>query len=135
MNKEMQQVAQCSGQGEKLYRLAGRLIVLLALLVFSSRGALAQLSTADIVGTVTDSLGAVIPKATVTLVNLDTHDQRVAVSNDSGDFQFTLLPVGHYSVTAKAKGFKTRRPRIWPLKPVIAPAPTSIWNPAAPLKP
>jgi hypothetical protein len=82
MNKEMQQVAQCSGQGEKLYRLAGRLIVLLALLVFSSRGALAQLSTADIVGTVTDATGAVVSNATVTLVKLDTHDQRVAVSSE-----------------------------------------------------
>ena len=107
MNKEMQQVAQCSGQGEKLYRLAGRLIVLLALLVFSSRGALAQLSTADIVGTVTDATGAVVSNATVTLVKLDTHDQRVAVSSDSGDFQFSLLPVGNYSVTAKKAGFKT----------------------------
>jgi hypothetical protein len=103
----MQQVTQCSGQGEKLYRLAGRLIVLLALLVFSSRGALAQLSTADIVGTVTDATGAVVSNATVTVLNLDTHDQRVAVSNDSGDYQFTLLPVGHYSVTVKRTGFKT----------------------------
>ncbi len=107
MNRKMQQVAQCSGQGEKLYRLAGRLIVLLALLVFSSRGALAQLSTADILGTVTDATGAVVSKATVTLVNLDTHDQRVDVSSDSGDYQFTLLPVGHYAVTVKKTGFKT----------------------------
>jgi len=103
----MQQVARSSGQGEKLYRMAGRLIVLLALLVFSSRGALAQLSTADIVGTVTDATGAVVSNATVTVLNLDTHDQRVAVSNDSGDYQFTLLPVGHYSVTVKRTGFKT----------------------------
>ena len=107
MNKKMQQLICCSGQGENHYRLVGRLIVLLALLIFSSRGALAQLSTADIVGTVTDATGAVISKATVTLVNLDTHDQRVANTNDSGDFQFPLLPVGHYSVTAKKAGFKT----------------------------
>jgi len=107
MNKEMRQLIRCSGQGEHHYQLVGRLIVLLALLVFSSRGALAQLSTADIVGTVTDSTGALVSKATVTLLNLDTHDQRVAVSNDSGDYQFSLLPVGHYSVTAKMAGFKT----------------------------
>jgi hypothetical protein len=76
-------------------------------LTSGARQTSAQLSTADIVGTVTDSLGALIPQANVTLTNLDTHDQRAALSNASGDFQFTLLPVGHYSVTVRAKGFKT----------------------------
>jgi hypothetical protein len=65
------------------------------------------LSTADIVGTVTDSLGAVIPQANITLTNLATQDKRAAQSNASGDYQFTLLPVGHYAVTAKVAGFKT----------------------------
>jgi hypothetical protein len=107
MNKEMQQYTNCSGQGKSHYQLAGRLIVLLALLAFSCRGALAQLSTADIVGTVTDATGALVSKASVALVNIDTHDQRSAVTSDSGDFQFSLLPVGHYTVTAKKAGFKT----------------------------
>jgi hypothetical protein len=107
MNKKMRQQIRCMGQGGNFYRLAGRLIVLLALLIFSSRGALAQLSTADIVGTVTDTTGAVVSNATVTLVNLGTQSKRVALSNDSGDFQFTLLPIGRYSVTVKAAGFKT----------------------------
>jgi hypothetical protein len=65
------------------------------------------LSTADIIGTVTDASGAVISKAVVTLVNLDTHDQRVDTTNDSGDYQFTLLPPGRYSVTVKSANFKT----------------------------
>ncbi len=106
MNRKMQQ-SQRSGQGEKLYRFAGQLIVLLTLMVCGSRVALAQLSTADIVGTVTDVNGALVAKATINLVNRETHDQRVAVSNDSGDYQFSLLPVGHYSLTAKMTGFKT----------------------------
>jgi hypothetical protein len=84
-----------------------QLAVLLVFLTCGARQTFAQLSTADIVGTVTDSLGAVIPQASVTLTNLGTQDKRVAQSNASGDFQFTLLPVGHYSVTVRAKGFKT----------------------------
>ncbi|WP_158819671.1 TonB-dependent receptor [Granulicella sp. S156] len=100
-----------TGQCENLFRQAGRLIVLMALLIgsatFGSRAALAQLTTADILGTVTDSTGAVVPKANVTLVNVDTNLQRTTVSNDSGDYEFTLLPVGHYSVTVKISGFKT----------------------------
>jgi hypothetical protein len=84
-----------------------QLTVVLVFLICGSRAALAQLTTADIVGTVTDTSGAVIPRANITLVNLDTHDQRVALSNDSGEYQFTLLPAGSYSVTVKMKGFKT----------------------------
>ncbi|HEY1744772.1 MAG TPA: carboxypeptidase regulatory-like domain-containing protein, partial [Granulicella sp.] len=99
-----------TGQCENLFRQAGRLI-LMALLIggalCGSRAALAQLTTADILGTVTDSTGAVIPKANVTLVNVDTNLQRTTVSNDSGEYDFTLLPVGHYSVTVKIAGFKT----------------------------
>jgi hypothetical protein len=66
-----------------------------------------QLTTADIVGTVTDSTGAVIPNANVTVLNLDTHEQRLITSNPSGEYQATLLPVGRYSVTVKVPGFKT----------------------------
>jgi hypothetical protein len=84
-----------------------QLAVLLVFLTCGARQTFAQLSTADIVGTVTDSLGAVVPRANITLTNLGTHDQRVALSNESGDYQFTLLPVGHYSVTARVAGFKT----------------------------
>jgi hypothetical protein len=107
MIKKMQHLKRCTGQCKNIYRTAGQLIVLLVLLIFSSRGALAQLSTADIIGTVTDGTGAVIADAAVTLVNLETHDQRSATSNDSGDYQFALLPTGHYSVTVRMKGFKT----------------------------
>jgi hypothetical protein len=107
MNKKMQHLARCTGQCDYIYRLAWRLTALLVLLICGSSVALAQLSTADILGTVTDTTGALVSKATITLVNLDTQDQRVAISNDSGEFQFTLLPVGHYSATAKKAGFKT----------------------------
>jgi hypothetical protein len=104
----MYQIRRSTSQYRNFCRLIGQLAVLLVLLICGTRQQIyAQLSTADIVGTVTDSLGAVVPRANITLINLDTHDQRVAFSNESGDFQFTLLPVGHYSVTVKAKGFKT----------------------------
>jgi hypothetical protein len=107
MNKQVQQNRRDTSQCGYVYRLVGQLAVLFAFLICGSWVANAQLSTADIVGTVTDATGAVVSKATVTIVNLDTHDQRVATSNDSGDFHFTLLPAGHYSVTVKSKGFKT----------------------------
>jgi hypothetical protein len=82
-------------------------IVFLAILMFYSWAALAQLTTADILGTVTDSTGAVVPNANVTLINLGTNEARTAQSNGSGEYIFTLLPVGNYCITAKAPGFQT----------------------------
>ena len=78
----------------------------LCLLVVPSTACFGQLTTADILGTVTDPTGAAIPNATVTLTNLGTNDQRTVQSNGSGDYTFTLLPVGHYSISVKAGGFQ-----------------------------
>src|SRR3984893_8925076 len=79
--------------------------VLLIFLAFTSV-ALGQLTTADILGTVTDSTGAVVPNANVTITNLGTNETRTGKSNSSGDYSFTLLPAGHYSITVKAGGFQ-----------------------------
>jgi hypothetical protein len=79
--------------------------VLLMFLLFTST-AFAQLTTADILGTVSDATGAVIPNASITLVNLGTNETRNAQSNATGDYNFPLLPVGHYSITVKANGFQ-----------------------------
>jgi hypothetical protein len=67
----------------------------------------AQLTSADIVGTVTDATGAVIPNAKVQVQNADTQLLRQTVTNGSGDYQFTLLPSGRYTVTVTVTGFKT----------------------------
>jgi hypothetical protein len=68
--------------------------------------ALAQRTTATIRGTVTDSSGAVIPGATVTLKGTDTGLTRTATTNESGVYSFTDLPVGRYSVDASLTNFK-----------------------------
>ncbi len=67
----------------------------------------AQVQTADVVGTVTDATGAVLPGATVTITNAETNIAQTTTSNATGDFILTLLPVGNYSVKFEAKGFKT----------------------------
>ena len=76
----------------------------LAVLLSTSRLS-AQVTTADIVGTVTDASGAVLPGATITVENLDTGGVRKALSGSTGDYAFTLLPIGRYSVKAEATGF------------------------------
>ena len=78
--------------------------------------------TADIVGTVTDNSGSVVPNAKVTAKNLGTNLTRTQQTDASGQYAFTLLPVGDYSVSIEVMGFKAfSNPRLaWP--PAIAPA-------------
>jgi hypothetical protein len=60
----------------------------------------------NVSGTVKDPNGAVIPKAQVTIQQQETGLTRIVVSEDSGFFSAPTLPVGHYIITAEAKGFK-----------------------------
>src|SRR3984957_11848194 len=100
---QMNRIGQC---GRRISRGWSKPAYLLALLVLFTSAAFAQLTTADILGTVTDATGAVVPNATIVLTNVGTNEKRTTVSNSSGDYNFTLLPVGHYSVSVKAAGFQ-----------------------------
>jgi hypothetical protein len=66
----------------------------------------AQVTTADVVGKVTDKSGAVVPNAKVTVTNLDTNIARTVTTNETGDYVVNLLPNGRYSVKVEANGFK-----------------------------
>src|SRR5882757_9357500 len=68
----------------------------------------AQVTTADIVGRVTDSSGAVLPGVTVTVENIGTHETRVAPTNATGDYAFNLLPIGRYTVKIELQGFSSQ---------------------------
>jgi hypothetical protein len=94
---------QSTNKFQEVFRRATQLC---GLLLIASLPAFGQLTTADILGTVTDGTGAVISDAQVTLINLGTQEKRTATSNASGDYTFTLLQPGHYSVLVKAAGFK-----------------------------
>lgn len=67
----------------------------------------AQSITGDITGTVTDSTGAVRSGATVILKNISTHEIRSVTTLSSGDYTFTLLNPGSYSIQIQASGFST----------------------------
>lgn len=98
---------QCSSMFRRMLQGLVWPVAAIALLLCAVPGMHAQLTTADIVGTVTDATGAVIPNANVTVTNLDTHEQRALKTSASGEYQVTLLPVGRYSVTVKVPNFKT----------------------------
>ena len=90
----------------KTARLLGLLVAAMALLaVFAPAPATAQSVTGTILGEVKDSSGAVIPGATVTLVNPGTGFSRTVVSDTSGEYSALFLPTGTYTVTAEMTGF------------------------------
>ena len=79
------------------------LVTLLLLLAFPSG---AQVTTADIVGTVTDPSGASVPGASLVATDVGTGIIAKAVTTEAGTYEFTLLQVGTYRVSVQAAGFK-----------------------------
>src|SRR6266542_388715 len=67
----------------------------------------AQVTSATIVGTVTDSSGAALPGATVTARNVDTGFNRTVPTNEAGAYRLEFLPIGSYVVEVTLSGFKT----------------------------
>jgi hypothetical protein len=65
----------------------------------------AQVNTGQVTGVVTDTTGAVISGATVTLENTATGAKRSAQSNGQGSFLVPALVPGDYAVTITASGF------------------------------
>src|SRR5215471_16718663 len=84
-----------------------KLVFLLLLSAVLCPGGKAQVSTATLFGTITDSTGAVIPHATITLTQTDTNFTRTSTTKDDGSFREEFLPVGPYKISVSAPGFRT----------------------------
>ncbi len=81
--------------------------VKLAFLVMVSAAVLAaQTITGSITGTVTDPSGAVVANVKVVGTNVGTNLTFSATTNEAGVFNLVFLPVGRYTVSAEAAGFK-----------------------------
>ena len=74
-----------------------------ALVVSLSNG---QSNSGNIQGTVSDSTGAALPKATVTVRNLDTGATVSTETTDAGLYSAPNLPPGRYALTVEAPNFK-----------------------------
>ena len=84
---------------------AGRFILVLTLLLLVTSATCYAQFTASVQGTVQDSRGAVVPNATVALINTDTGVRQEAVSNSSGVYRFSSLAPGNYTVSTTVQGF------------------------------
>jgi Carboxypeptidase regulatory-like domain/TonB dependent receptor len=67
----------------------------------------AQTTGATLQGTVADEQGAVLPGATVTVVNVETGWSREAVTDTRGWYRAAALPPGRYEIRTSLQGFVT----------------------------
>ena len=88
------------------FKQSSLIAVAIFLLLASAAGVRAQ-GTADVLGTVTDSSGGVLPGATVTLTNTGTNIAQTTQTTAAGEFIFNLVQIGTYTVKVEEKGFKT----------------------------
>ena len=84
------------------------LALLAALMAFTlAPAASAQVTSAAIVGTITDSSGGALPGVTVTARNVDTGFNRTVPTNEVGAYRLEFLPIGKYSIEVVLSGFRS----------------------------
>ncbi len=71
-----------------------------------SFSALAQVDTGSVLGSIKDSTGGLLPGAKVTLANQDTGASSTITTSATGEYVFTPIKIGRYSVSAELKGFQ-----------------------------
>lgn len=78
------------------------------LIVLSISAALlcGQATEGTILGSITDPSGAALPNAPIRIENAGTGAVRTTVTNEAGEYTVTNLPLGSYTVSAEAPGFK-----------------------------
>lgn len=89
-------------------QISTRILALVAALaLFRAAPAMAQVTTAEVSGVVTDASGGVLPGVTVTATNVGTGFTRTSVSTEKGRYALLSLPLGAYKFTAGLSGFST----------------------------
>jgi len=62
--------------------------------------------TATILGNASDTTGAPLPHAKITVTNVDTNFSRTTLTDSTGEYRFLSLPAGIYTVEAELGGFQ-----------------------------
>jgi hypothetical protein len=91
------------------FKLAARVAYVCAavamLVVFATTTAFAQ-TTGQVIGTVVDAQGGVLPGVTVSATSPQLQGTRTAITDGSGTFRFPTLPPGTYTIKANLSGFQ-----------------------------
>ena len=82
-------------------------LLFITITLLAPAAAFAQKGAGALTGIVSDQSGGKVPGATVTATNQETNVAYTAVSNETGNYNITSVPVGTYVVKAELSGFKT----------------------------
>jgi len=85
------------------------LLLSLAVLLALPAAGYGQTFRGGISGSVTDQSGAVVPGAQVTAVETATNTSYKTISSSAGEFAFSNLPLGSYTISVVASGFKSEK--------------------------
>ena len=85
------------------------MLLLLMALLASAFACFAQTETGQIIGTIQDASGAVVPKVAVGAVNVATGVQRSTVTNSTGVYVLPNLSAGNWEITFTASGFASQK--------------------------
>ena len=89
-------------------RSTGKFSGTIGFVLFCAASAIAQTTSTEVLGTVSDSSGAIVPEAKITLLRVQTGQRRIAKSDGSGNYSFPLIEIGDYTVTVELQGFKAQ---------------------------
>src|SRR5512147_397451 len=95
------------GGNQPMRNRHARMTAITLVIILGSIYAVAQASLGGISGVVRDNSGAVISGAKVTLLNEATGDKSQATTSSEGNFAFSQLNVGSYTVKIEAPNFRT----------------------------
>jgi hypothetical protein len=94
-------------KGTSIVRIAGCLLLVLAVAAARPVPTAAQAVTGTLLGTVTDSTGGVVAGAKVTITHVGTGLTRVVKTDANGEYTAPQLPTGSYTILVEMDGFKT----------------------------
>jgi hypothetical protein len=93
--------------GNRLSTTSSNFYVHVAVLMLLTVGAMAQVESGRFVGRISDSQGAVIAQASVSVKNVGTNITQTAVTDSDGNYVITPVSAGVYVMTVSAAGFST----------------------------
>jgi len=88
-------------------QFAKMLSLIVILILVAGIPAFGQSESGRLIGTVTDTSGAAIPGATITVTELQTNRVVTVTSQDDGNYVVNALPVGNYKAEASKTSFKS----------------------------
>ncbi len=93
-------------------KVSAKALLVVVLAIFTSlltASAVRAQASASLTGKATDTSGAAVPGAQLTVTNVETRSSRSATTEDDGSYRVLSLPVGNYEIEVGKQGFRTEK--------------------------